>query len=591
MMRVISMLTAGGARRIIIAGALLILITIVGAALSLWDLYDNAIDASRENTANLGIVLAEELSRSMESVDLVLGEATQRIAHSGGSTPEEFGREMASEATHDFLVNRLQALPQLSALLLTDAVGLQVNSSNFWPVPAVNLGKSSFFLEAQKSDPASLVISPPEKGWTTGRWTLFISRRIESRAGVFLGTVQAMIELRYFEDFYKTISLPENGSVTVFRRDGTVLFRHPAIEDVLGTQISKKSAWYDAVAHGGGTYEAPGYLDGVPREIAVSPVKNYPLVIAVTVPEHTALAAWRRQAAFIGIGSACAVIMFAILFSSLAVQFGRIERSKQALSRALTTTERADRAKSDFLGRMSHELRTPLNAIIGFSEVIVTQLFGPLGSPKYKEYAEDILRSGRFLHDLISDMLDMVKIEAGHRDLHRESFAFANEIDETLRMIRPRAESGEVTLDQEVLDAPASIDADRRAFKQIVLNLIGNAVKFTPAGGTVRVRLSSAGEDALLEVIDTGFGMSPTHLEKLGTPFFRAEDNPQAASIEGTGLGVALTKSLTEMHGWRLDYASELGHGTIVTVTLPGAGRGGEEDREAALARQPEMAA
>jgi len=585
------MLRAGGARRIIIAGVLLIGVTIIGAALSLWDLYDNAIDASRENTTNLGIVLAGELSRSMESVDLVLGEATQRIVHSGMATPEEFRREMANDATHDFLVNRLQALPQLSALFLTDAAGIQVNSSNFWPVPPVDLANNGSFPEAEKADPGALIISAPGKNWATGRWTLFISRRIESRAGVFLGTAQAMIELRYFEDFYKTISLPEDGSVSVFRRDGMVLFRHPAINDILGTFLSKKSAWYDTVERGGGTYEAVSYLDGVAREIAVSPVKDYPLVVAVTVPEHTALAAWRRQAAFIGIGSACAVVMFAILFGSLAVQFGRIERSKQALSSALTRTERADRAKSDFLGRMSHELRTPLNAIIGFSEVIVTQLFGPVGSPKYKEYAEDILRSGRFLHDLISDMLDMVKIEAGHRDLHRENFAFANEIDETLRMIRPRAESGKVTLDQEVLDAPALIDADRRAFKQIVLNLIGNAVKFTPAGGTVTVRLSSAGEDALLEVIDTGFGMSPTHLKKLGTPFFRAEDNPRAASIEGTGLGVALTKSLIEMHGWRLDYASELGHGTTATVTLPGAGGRVAEDHEAALAPRPEMAA
>jgi two-component system, cell cycle sensor histidine kinase PleC len=221
---------------------------------------------------------------------------------------------------------------------------------------------------------------------------------------------------------------------------------------------------------------------------------------------------------------------------------------------------------------MSHELRTPLNAIIGFSEVMTHGVFGPLGSHRYLEYAEDIHRSGVFLHDLISDMLDMVKIEAGHRELHREPFPFVTDLEETLRMVRPRAEKGDVTLGLDVLDAPETLFADRRAFKQIVLNLIGNAVKFTPAGGTVTVRLSSDGDDALLQVVDTGFGMSPAHLAKLGTPFFRAEDNPQAASVEGTGLGVALTKSLIEMHGWRLDYASELGKGTTATVTMPGAG-------------------
>jgi signal transduction histidine kinase len=584
MLRVTSILTGGGARRIIIAGALLIAVTLAGAGLSLWDLYDNAIDASRENTANLGIVLAEELSRSLESVDLVLGEATQRIAHSGASSPEEFRREMANEATHDFLVNRLQALPQLNALFFTDAIGIQVNSSNFWPVPSTNLANHGFFQDAAKADSDTLVISAPAKSWTTGRWSLFISRRIESRAGVFLGTVQAMIELHYFEDFYKTLSLSEGGSVSIERQDGMVLFRDPAMDEVLGTYVPQNSQWYGMVAKGGGTYETNGYLDRVTREIAVSPVKDYPLVMSVTVPKHTALAAWRRQAAFIGFGTICAVLVFAILFGSLAVQFGRLEKSEQALSTALTRTERADRAKSDFLGRMSHELRTPLNAIIGFSEVIVSQLFGPLGSTKYKEYAEDILRSGRFLHDLIGDMLDMVKIEAGHKNLQLETFAFAGDIDEALRMLRPRAETGEVALDLDVRDAPPTISADRRAFKQIVLNLIGNAVKFTPAGGTVTVRLLSVNGDALLQVIDTGVGISAANLEKLGTPFFRVENNPHQASTEGTGLGVALTKSLIELHGWRIAFASELGAGTTVTVTLPGAGRVAVDGAEAETA-------
>jgi two-component system, cell cycle sensor histidine kinase PleC len=583
--RVASIVTGGGARRILLAGAVLIAVTIAGAGLSLWDLHHNAIDASRRDMANLGIVLAGELSRSMESVDLVLDEASQRIAHSGAATPDEFRAEMASEATHDFLVNRLQALPQLSALFLTDAAGLQVNSSNFWPVPKVDLAGHSFFQEAQKADPDMAVISAPAKSWTTGRWSLFISRRIQSRAGVFLGTVQAVIELHYFQGFYNTIALPEGGSIAILRRDGLVLFRDPGVDDLLGTFVPRNSAWYDTVSHGGGTYEAEGYIDGTKREISVSPIKNYPLVVSVTVPEHTALTAWRRQATVIGVGSACAVIVFAILFTSLAVQFGHLERSKQALSHALTKTERADRAKSDFLGRMSHELRTPLNAIIGFSEVMASGMFGPLGSLRYFEYAEDIHRSGVFLHDLISDMLDMVKIEAGHRNLLPEPFAFAGEMGETLRMIRPRADKGEVAIGLEVHDAPQTLVADRRAFKQIVLNLIGNAVKFTPAGGNVTVRLSSRGDDVALQVIDTGCGMSPEHLAKLGTPFFRAEDNPHAASIEGTGLGVALTKSLVELHGWELSYASQLDRGTTVTVTMPGAAKA---ERETA-ARQPRL--
>jgi signal transduction histidine kinase len=140
-------------------------------------------------------------------------------------------------------------------------------------------------------------------------------------------------------------------------------------------------------------------------------------------------------------------------------------------------------------------------------------------------------------------------------------------------MIGPRAKTATVTVALELADPPDRLVADRRAFKQIVLNLIGNAVKFTPSGGMVTVRLASSGDDAILQIIDTGVGISAANLAKLGTPFFRIEDNPHQASTEGTGLGIALTKSLVELNGWQLDYASELGRGTTVTVTMPGAGR------------------
>ncbi len=573
MLRVFSALIGGGARRIAIAGAVLIAITSAGAVLSVWDLRRNAIEASRQNMSNLGIVLAEQLSRSIQAVDLVLGETAQHVARLAATSPEEFHQEMASEASRAFLVNRMHALPQVNGLFLTDALGLLVNSSNYWPVPSINIADRASFSAAQAPQATGLIISPPIQSSTTGRWTLYLTRRLESRAGVFLGAAQAAVELRYFEEFYKTITLLDGASVTILGRDGTIFVRYPQIERAIGTVLPKESPWCGLVVGGGGTYHSPGYIDGVAREIAVTPLKDYPLVATVTVPEHTALAAWRRQAAFIGIGTACAVIVFAILFTTLAVQFGRLERSEQALSRALVKAEHADRAKSDFLGRMSHELRTPLNAIIGFSETMTAELFGPLGSARYLEYAQDIHRSGVFLHDLISDMLDMVKIEAGHRALHPEPFDFPAEIEETLRMVQPRAASGDVTVGLEVLDPPELLVTDRRAFKQIVLNLIGNAVKFTLPGGTVTVRLSSSGEDALLQVIDTGIGISTANLAKLGTPFFRIEDNPHQAGIEGTGLGVALTKSLIEVCGWCLTYDSELGHGTTVTVTMPGAGR------------------
>ena len=256
----------------------------------------------------------------------------------------------------------------------------------------------------------------------------------------------------------------------------------------------------------------------------------------------------------------------------LSLVISDITREKEreaALLAARNAAEAANRAKSAFLANMSHELRTPLNAIIGFSEAMTSGLFGPIGSPRYAEYAKDIHRSGRYLHALISDMLDMAKIEAGHRELEREPVDCTSEIEEALAMLRPRAEQGGVRLVLQQSGAIGTLNADRRAFKQILLNLIGNAVKFTPAAGSVTVRLSESGHDGVLQVVDTGIGIAAGDLPQLGTPFFRASQRPSA--VEGTGLGLALTRALVELHGWHMQITSEPGRGTTVSITMSGA--------------------
>jgi two-component system cell cycle sensor histidine kinase PleC len=246
-----------------------------------------------------------------------------------------------------------------------------------------------------------------------------------------------------------------------------------------------------------------------------------------------------------------------------------------ALRDAKDAAEGASRAKSSFLANMSHELRTPLNAIIGFSEAMTSGLFGPLGSPRYLEYVQDIHKSGCYLHELISDMLDMAKVEAGQTQLDRQPIDVLRAIEDALAMLRPRAVSGDVDIALEQGEPIGALFADRRAFKQILLNLIGNAVKFTPAGGRVTVwvgasECASGGAsrpDGVLQVIDSGCGISAAELAHIGQPFFRAKDQLNAGG-EGTGLGLALTIALVKLHGWELDISSAPGQGTTVTVTM-----------------------
>ena len=238
--------------------------------------------------------------------------------------------------------------------------------------------------------------------------------------------------------------------------------------------------------------------------------------------------------------------------------------------------EAANKAKSTFLANMSHELRTPLNAIIGFSELMREEMFGPLGHERYREYTKLIHNSGNHLLDLITDMLDMAKIEAGKMSMSFEPVVLEECIDDAVRLMHNRAEASGLDLQVELQPLP-EIEADYRALKQVLLNLLSNAVKFTPRGGTVTVLTAAFGDEIRLSVRDSGIGISAEDIARLAQPFEQIESQ-HAKTQQGTGLGLALTKSLIEMHGGRIDFQSEPGHGTTVSVYLPvrQAGEGDE---------------
>ena len=235
--------------------------------------------------------------------------------------------------------------------------------------------------------------------------------------------------------------------------------------------------------------------------------------------------------------------------------------------REKTRAEEANQTKSKFLANMSHELRTPLNAIIGFSEIMGSGMFGELGSEKYEEYCHDILTSGHYLLEVINDILDMSKIEAGRMKLDMEELDLSRTLAESLRVVAGRAQDKNLTLDADI-EKSIAVVADRRATKQIVVNLLSNAVKFTPDGGRIVVRSRQLDDRIVLMIADTGIGIAPHSLARLGRPFEQVESQ-LTKTYHGSGLGLAIARSLAQLHGGSMRLRSKLEVGTVVRVTLP----------------------
>ncbi len=260
---------------------------------------------------------------------------------------------------------------------------------------------------------------------------------------------------------------------------------------------------------------------------------------------------------------------FRELSSGFNIMAERIEDDQKVMQSALSEARLANRAKSEFLANMSHELRTPLNAIIGFSDIMMNQVMGPLGNPGYKEYVESIHESGTHLLAIINDILDLSKIEAGQLEIKDDVFEPRSVVEESLVLIRPRAAEAELALAVEVEPGLPHLRASKLKLKQVLVNLLANAVTFTPAGGQVGVSLTGADDGGILiRVRDSGIGMTAEEIELALQPFAQV-DSEFARQYEGTGLGLPLSRRLMELHDGSLEVESEPNQGTTVTIYLP----------------------
>jgi signal transduction histidine kinase/ActR/RegA family two-component response regulator len=308
-----------------------------------------------------------------------------------------------------------------------------------------------------------------------------------------------------------------------------------------------------------------------PRSTLVMPLESpRHLVGALCLARRSVQPFTSLEQAMVGIIANQAAISIdnARLYAQQKEQLAEIELQKREVEVANTQIREISRHKSEFLANMSHELRTPLNAILGFSEILKDNLVGDLSAQQRQECLESIHTSGRHLLELVNDVLDLSKVEAGRMELSYETFAVSAAFREVRNVIRSLSERRDLTLSDDIQPSDLEVRADKSKFKQVMYNLLSNAIKFTPAGGKVWVLARAAGSELMVEVGDTGVGIAAEHQELVFTEFFQV-DGEATRQSQGTGLGLSLTRRLVQLHGGSISVESGRGHGSVFTFRIP----------------------
>jgi diguanylate cyclase (GGDEF)-like protein len=329
----------------IAAGTIGAAIVAIGA--TVWALRADAVERATRDSGNIATILSEQIAWSVRSIDQSLSEIRDRLGELGAATPEQLGQVSRTPEMYQYLVERLIRLPQADVLVVVDAEGYSVASTRSYPPPNLNGRDRDYFLHHLANNDRKLFISAPLEARGSGEWTVFFSRRVNSPTGEFLGVVMAGIRIGTFRYIYKSIELLPGQSFLLLRTDGTVLVRYPAAAPGAGLTMPALSPWHGLVARGGGHYRSPGHFDGVPQLVALRPLKQYPLVVNVTVTEATALANWRHRTLQIGVGALLAVLCSIFLLKALTGQFRRVAEKSREL-------EEANERFAAALNNMSH---------------------------------------------------------------------------------------------------------------------------------------------------------------------------------------------------------------------------------------------
>ena len=545
-------------KTVIAFSALIILMVCIFIIFQASKAYESALDQGRSNAERLTQIMGDQVQLTFIAVDLTLRRAVERHYFN-----QLFGNNLREDIEHNLRL-WVDETPQIVGMLMIDPGGTTRiaafkqgyqnripyrESFSEHPLFKHLAGNSgNFAIAAQTGEEGNLIL---------------LGREITLINGEFGGIVLAMVDPSHFAKFFESVDTGKHRFMSLIQDDGSVLFSGPngnveksdeIIETIRDKHLNFENA--DRVSINMQTINEHIQI------FAHKQLKNLPIHLVITIDEEDFLSEWRdariKDVSFLAIFTVFGSVLtyFAL---TMAKQIVRVEESEGAAILA-------SQAKSEFLANMSHELRTPLNAIIGFSEMINAGYFGDL-TDKQRERIHDIHLCGSHLLQLISDILEFSKGEAGKLELYEEEMDLREGMEECQRIINEKAASKKITLAVEAASNLPHVRADKRKIRQILLNLLSNAVKFTPEGGSVTlIARQERNGQITLSVRDTGIGIPEDEIQKALSVFGQVH---RSQSHEGTGLGLPLCKMFTELHGGKLSLSSKVGEGTTVSVTLP----------------------
>lgn len=559
-----------------IIGSVVIALLVVSTIAASWILRERAIEDWRENLDSLSLVLAENTSQTMSSTYMVLESIDEIVLAANIRDRQEMVRTLRNEKTYRTMLDKISSLPQVTVATIVDASGDIITFTRSFPAPAINLADRDYFQHHRNNNDKGVFLSQPVRNKGNGKWTFYVSQRLNAPDGSFLGVVLVGISCDFFSDFFKNVSMDEHAAISLYRRDYTLLSRWPVVPNIIGKknltgsthQIIEQGKQNDVIL-----IKSQRPADGlktVARMGAVRLVRGYPLIVNITITENMYLRDWNQTVRLLGGIAFGSLLALAIAFALIAIVLKRREHDAVEALRLKAEADSANEAKSRFLAMMNHEIRTPMNGIMGMSELMLeTHLDGTQQS-----YARNVYNGARDLMSLINEVLDFSKAESGQMQIETSLFDPVQLVHDVVSLHKANAEKKQLSVVLQIDPAaPRMVEGDPVRIRQVLGNLLSNAVKFTPRG-KIKVSFDAACDFASSDVhlkysiADSGIGISELEQTHIFEPF-RQADNTISRKYGGTGLGLAICRRLVELMQGKIACTSDVAVGSTFTFEVP----------------------